>query len=88
MARPTPSATVCAMSLAIAIITTAGAAAGAPRGGCKTACTGFAEFDAEAMMKKHGMQLPRCCPSDGLSSEWMAAATSANKSVLDYLYPP
>ena len=88
------------MSLAIATITTAGAAAGAPgsaferaegsraRGGCKTACTGFAEFDAEAMMKKHGMQLPRCCPSDGLSSEWMAAATSANKSVLDYLYPP
>ena len=55
---------------------------------CKTACTGFAEFDAEAMMKKHGMQLPRCCPSDGLSSEWMAAATSANKSVLDYLDPP
>ncbi|KOO24670.1 hypothetical protein Ctob_007513 [Chrysochromulina tobinii] len=34
------------------------------------------------------MTLPRCCASDGLSSEWMADATSANKSVLDYLYPP
>ena len=57
-------------------------------GPCKRACTGFAKADAEAIMKMHSMTLPRCCASDGLSSEWMADATSANKSVLDYLYPP
>lgn len=50
-------------------------------------CNGLARNDSETIARRHRMRLPRCCQTDGLSSEWMESATSHNSSLLDYFYP-
>jgi len=54
---------------------------------CGKPCVGVALEDADALRRRHGMNMPRCCAGDGLSSEWMAHATGSNSSLLDYFYP-
>ena len=51
---------------------------------CGLPCNGI---DLEARRRNNDLRLPLCCPGDGLSSEWMAEATSANQTLVDYFYP-
>ena len=55
---------------------------------CNLPCNGLALSDGDTVRIRNGLKLPRCCAADGLSSEWMAQATEANQSLLEYFYSP
>ena len=50
-------------------------------------CIGLAAENSAALRVFENFGQMRCCPNNGLSSEWMAAAASSNTTLLKYFYP-
>ena len=50
-------------------------------------CIGLAAENAAALRVFENFGQMRCCPNNGLSSEWMAAAAASNTTLLKYFYP-
>ena len=73
--------------VALSVASASSLARGGEEGPCGVTCHGLAKDDSVRIARRMKFRLPRCCDRDGLSSQWMARATSANATLLKYFYP-